>query len=203
MKLTTGERNSALNIWNKVMTKLHEGLPAKPFFEKAPANIVKVSVCMDSGLRPNKFCSKDPRGSRVRTEIFIKGTEPGAGDVCKVHYVARITTLQVDAHGRPLLANEFCPPDTVANRVCIRRPVEYKPRFPGDKYPSDTKYEAAEGEFCTLHGPGTALPTAPATTDSGIAVPEVTPTPVPEVTKNGKGHSQGIIEVTPTPVPTP
>ena len=195
VKLTTGERNSALKIWNKVMTKLHEGLPAKPFFEKAPGGIVKASVCMDSGLRPNKYCSKDPRGSRVRDEIFIKGTAPGSGDVCKVHYVARITTLQVDAHGRPLLANEFCPPDTVANRVCIRRPVKYKPRFPGDKYPLDTKYEAAEGEYCTRHGPGTALPTAPATTGSGIALPEVTPTPVPSGT--------ALPEVTPTPVPTP
>ena len=182
VKLTTGERNSALNIWNLVMTKIHEGLPSKPFFEKAPGNVIKVNVCMDSGLLPNQYCAGDPRGSRVHSEMFIKGTEPKGADICAVHYLARITTLEKDAQGRPLLANEFCPPDTVAQRVCIRRPVEYKPRFPGDKYPQDVKYEAAEGEYCTLHGPGTALPTPSVTDgaiilDPGIIVPEVSPSP--------------------------
>ncbi len=182
VKLTTGERNSALNIWNLVMTQIHEGLPSKPFFEKAPDNVIRVDVCMDSGLRPNEYCAADPRGSRVHSEMFIRGTEPKATEICAVHYLARVTTLEIDAQGRPLLANEFCPPDTVAEIVRIRRPVEYKPLFPEDKYPLDVKYEAAEGEYCTLHGPGSALPASSVTDgaiilDPGMIVPEVSPSP--------------------------
>jgi penicillin-binding protein 1A len=182
VKLTTEERNMALNIWSKVMLQVHDGLPSKPFFEKMPDNITKIAICLDSGLPPNEFCAKDPRGTRVRTELFIKGTEPKGVEVCNVHYLAHITKLEVDAQGRPLFANEFCPPDTVEDRVCIRRPVEYKPLFPEDKYPEDTKYEAAEGEYCTLHGPGTGVP-APSVTDGAIIldpnapVPETSPAP--------------------------
>ncbi len=157
-----GADSSAKQIWNKVMVAIHDQLPAKPFFEEMPANVIKATVCMDSGKRPTDACSKDPRGSRVREELFIKGTEPKEEDVCTVHYVARVDKTQLDAMKRPLLATEYCPPEVVEERVFIRRPVEYKPVFPTDKYPPDTIYEVAEGEYCTVHGPNSNLPATPA-----------------------------------------
>ncbi len=55
-------------IWNKVMAKFHEGLPAK-WYERPP-NIITRTVCWPSGLLPTEWCQ------RQRAEIFIAGTEP-------------------------------------------------------------------------------------------------------------------------------
>ena len=147
----------ALKIWNAVMTKAHEGLDAKPFFEAEPPNIVKRKICLDSGKIATDLCSADPRGSRVREEYFIEGTEPSYSDTCTVHISARVDTSMKDVYGRYLLANEYCPPDVVKEISAIRRPVEWTPVFPNDKPPADIIYEIAEGEYCTKHGPTKAL----------------------------------------------
>ncbi len=158
VKLASEEYNNAKKLWNKVMTQIHQDLPAKPFFETTPANLVQVPICLDSGKRPSALCAADPRGSRVREEWFIKGTEPAPEEVCDVHYMITVDTTQTDAQGRNLQATEFCPPEVVMDVVRIRRPVPYLPRYPGDPYPADVKYEAAEGEFCMVHGPHTLVP---------------------------------------------
>ncbi len=182
----TGADDAAKGIWNKVMVAIHDQLPAKPFFDEMPANVIKATVCMDSGMRPTDACSKDPRGSRVREELFIKGTEPKEEEICAVHYVARVDRTQLDGLGRPVLATEFCPPEMVEDRVFIRRPVEYKPVFPEDAYPLDAIYEAAEGEYCTYHGPvvtppagGESLPPDGGTLPVDPGLPPVEP-PVTE-----------------------
>ena len=128
------------------MNEIHKDLPAKNFFDETPANLVKVAVCRDSGKRPGTLCASDPRGSRVYEEWFVKGTEPPEDSTCDVHYMVRVDTTQVDAQGRNLLATEFCPADVAMDVVRIRRPVEYKPLFPEDAYPADTKFEVPEGE---------------------------------------------------------
>lgn len=183
VKLAKDEQNSALNIWNKVMNEIHKDLPAKGFFDQQPANLVKVAVCRDSGKRPSVLCTADPRGTRVYEEWFIKGTEPATEDVCTVHIMAKLDTSQTDAQGRNLLATEFCPADVVKELVRIRRPVPYKPLFPEDPYPPDTKYEVPEGEYCTAHGAAATPPVsaAPPSTGAGTASPE--PTPVPSDTQ--------------------
>ncbi len=156
--LGTGEYYTALTIWNAVMNKIHEGMPATPFFENTPSNIVKRTICIDSGKIATDLCKNDPRGSRVREEYFIEGTEPSYSDTCKVHVSALICSAAKDAQGRYLLANEYCPASVKKTWVGIRRPVEYKPKFPGDSYPLDYKYEIAEGEYCTIHSPGALIP---------------------------------------------
>lgn len=182
IKMASDEYNNAKLLWSKVMNQIHQDLPTKPFFETTPENLVKATICVDSGKSPSSLCSADPRGSRVREEWFIKGTEPGPEDVCDVHYMITIDTTQLDAQGRNLPANEYCPPEVVMDVVRIRRPVAYTPLHPGDQYPSDTKYEAAEGEFCMVHGPHTQVPVVPDPllpldpNNPGLPVLPVTPT---------------------------
>ncbi len=151
VSLERTEYNNAKKIWNAVMTKIHEGLEPVQFFDKTPPNIVTRNICMDSGKIATELCKKDPRGSRVVTEYFIEGTEPSYSDTCTVHVTARVCTESTDAWGRPLLATEHCPEGTVKEIVGIKRPVQYTPKFPDDKYPEDYKYEIAEGEYCTVH----------------------------------------------------
>lgn len=159
VELTSEERSgAALDIWNAVMNKIHEGLPAIPFFEATPPGIVKRTICLDSGKIATDLCKADPRGGRVREEYFIDGTEPAYSDTCNVHVSAQVCTAHADALGRNMLASEYCPAETVVEKVFIKRPVEYKPKNPEDKYPKDHSYELPEGEYCPVHGPGTLIP---------------------------------------------
>ncbi len=151
VSLSRPEYSNALKIWHAVMSKIHEGLEPKPFFESIPPYIIKRNICLDSGKLASSLCEQDPRGSRVSEEYFIDGTEPDYGNVCDVHYKADTCTACKDEFGRNVLANEYCPDDTVVERVLIRRPIEYKPEFPNDPYPSDWSYELYEGEYCTVH----------------------------------------------------
>ena len=51
---------------------------------KKPADIVKAKVCKESGkLAIKEVCDHDPRGSRVITEYFEKGTVPT--QTCDIH----------------------------------------------------------------------------------------------------------------------
>lgn len=158
VEIQRDEKDNALLIWNTVMNEIHKGLPAVPFFDATPPNIVKRSICVDSGKIATDLCKRDPRGGRVREEFFIEGTEPSFSDLCKVHVEYKACTASKDTLGRVLLASEFCPLGTTVNKVAIKRPVEYKPAFPGDAYPRDSIYEIPEGEYCVVHGPGTLIP---------------------------------------------
>ncbi len=55
-------------IWYDVMEMAHKNLPVRPF--QQPPGLVRVEVCVDSGLLPTEWCS------RRASELFIAGTEP-------------------------------------------------------------------------------------------------------------------------------
>jgi membrane carboxypeptidase/penicillin-binding protein PbpC len=59
-------------IWNDFMELAHRGTPARAF--ERPEGIVEKEICDASGLLPTELCP------RVRTEIFIQGTQPRAQD---------------------------------------------------------------------------------------------------------------------------
>lgn len=157
-KLSKPEYNQALSLWNKVMNRIHANLEVKNF-DPAPADIVKKSVCMDSGKVPGPYCNEDPRGNRVVTEYFAKGTEPRSGDICDVHIKAKVDITSKDIYGRPLLATEYCPPEVVKEKVFIQRPVPFLPKDPSDvsllKQIKDWMYELPQGEYCTIHSAAT------------------------------------------------
>jgi penicillin-binding protein 1A len=119
-----------------------------------PEGIVTAQVCLDSGMAPSDLCSQDPRGSRVTTELFIKGTEPV--QICDVHVAANIDT------STGLLATEFCPIDLVRNKIFITRTTTPRVTLRDAAYVLPTAY-------CTAHTHAiTPTPT-----------PEITPTPTP------------------------
>lgn len=56
---------------------------------KKPADIVKAKVCKESGkLAIKGVCDHDPRGSRVITEYFEKGTVPT--QTCDIHVAVEV-----------------------------------------------------------------------------------------------------------------
>lgn len=62
------------DIWRKIMSRVHEGLPDIGFTE--PDGIVQAQVCRKSGKLPTSGCYADYRGSSVITEYFAEGTVP-------------------------------------------------------------------------------------------------------------------------------
>lgn len=156
--LKNSEYNQALLMWNKVMNRVHAKLEVKDF-DPAPDNVVKKSVCIYSGKTPGPYCKDDPRGDAIRTEYFMKGTEPTSSDICNVHVKVKVDITSKDIYGRSLLANPFCPPESVQEKVLLKRPVPFLPRNPADtsiaKQIKDWMLSLPEGEYCTKHSAAT------------------------------------------------
>ena len=74
-KLPDYARSFHKNLWKKVMTRIHEGLPTKEF--EKPASVEKLSVCEETGLLPRAGCP-------VITEYFDVGTMPT--EYCDQHF---------------------------------------------------------------------------------------------------------------------
>lgn len=66
--------SGAAPIWNAVMRKVTEGIPAT-WYERPPGITDRV-VCVPSGLLPSEACPENQR----RSEIFVAGTEPTSED---------------------------------------------------------------------------------------------------------------------------
>ena len=68
-------------LWQKVMSRIHEGLEDKNFFNSG--ELVQVTVCQDSGMLATTACEADPRGSRVTTEYCAADNAPT--EYCTMH----------------------------------------------------------------------------------------------------------------------
>ncbi|MDO4650355.1 MAG: PBP1A family penicillin-binding protein, partial [Eubacteriales bacterium] len=66
-KIPEDQRDYHKVLWQKIMTRLHTGLPAIDF--KKPGTVTETYVCRDSGLLPSNGCSSI-------LEVFETGTEP-------------------------------------------------------------------------------------------------------------------------------
>ena len=111
--LDQGSRIAA-QFWRTVMADIH--VDAAPKLFDIPTTLVSTSVDIISGKLPSELSALDPRGT-VRTEIFLRGTEPTETD--DVHVMADICTES----GK--LATEFCPTTLVVSKLFVKRPVPY------------------------------------------------------------------------------
>ncbi len=136
-------------LWGNVMSELHVDLEDREF--PMPEGIVRVSICTESGLRPVEgLCDNDPRGSTIRSEYFVQGTQPK--DSCDVHISATVCETS------GFFPTEFCPEEVLVDKVFIARrepliPENWDPEDP----PRIKDYEfeipaSMEGEFCPIHG---------------------------------------------------
>lgn len=82
-KTIIGATNSCVEIWDDVMSELHEKFildarsGGEPLLEfEMYGDIVEVEYCADSGMLMSEACRHDARGSRAEKGYFAKGTEP-------------------------------------------------------------------------------------------------------------------------------
>ncbi len=134
------DQSAHLKVWQYIMEKIHEGLPVKDF-EKPANGLVTATICSESGkLAVSGVCDSDPRGSRVRTENFVEGTEPT--EYCDVHKAAKFCSVS------GMSAGPNCP--SVYTQIGIQRPEPYE----GSEYIDDQKYEIRSGGKCNIHSSG-------------------------------------------------
>lgn len=126
-------------LWKSVMQEIHKNLPTKDF--ERPEGLVSVEICTKSGKRPSELCALDPRGATIRTELFIKGTEPPVDSICDIHVIKDVCKESNK------LASEFCPIESIESKVFTQR---YEPLDPTQKLPADYIYEAPT-EVCDIH----------------------------------------------------
>lgn len=142
-----GATSNANTIWKNVMAGIHKNLKSAKF--EKPDGIVTATVCQDSGLLATDLCKNDQRGSRVYSEIFVKGTVPTK--TCTCHVEAEICKVSNK------VAGEFC--TEKEKKVFITRATDStawksaadaKYMLPEDK--CDKCVEDTSGPVITLNG---------------------------------------------------
>lgn len=86
-KSLTSTQNPSISIFGDVINRIYNEEEINRFSDES--DIIKLDICIDSGMKAGKGCAKDERGSRVVTSYFKPGQEPN--EVCKNH-----TFLYVD-----------------------------------------------------------------------------------------------------------
>ncbi len=144
----TQSSSSASKFWAHLMTKAHEGLESKTSFDR-PDGIINVNICNQSGKLPTELCTLDPRGSTVRSEIFVKGTEPK--EHCDAHVEADIDIT----NGK--LANEYCPEENIETKIFVQTMPPYIPADNAGLIPIDFHFRLPLG-YCEEHDEFTVVP---------------------------------------------
>lgn len=129
LRLSEGSGSTA-RFWGEIMKVVHEELPPAKFEEVE--GVVKVPVCTQSGKLPTELCRLDQRGSQIREEYFVIGSEPT--EHCDTHVKAEICT-----ESNLLKSPYCCPLDVVQEKVFITRKIPYDPiNYP---YIKNSNYE--------------------------------------------------------------
>lgn len=129
--LHDSSKNKSVQIWDEVMTLLHEkyisGNEEIKSFDISE-NITEKEYCVDSGKLTSNNCQHDPRGVRTEKGYFKKGTEPNEN--CNIHILVNYDT----ANGG--VAFSECEPSAVEKVSLIYAPRE----FPMQIYVTDAQY---------------------------------------------------------------
>lgn len=129
------EKYRYLEVWNDVMLDLHRNyyIPGGGYrtFRTDP-NVIKVTVCRDSGLLMTTDCYLDPRNNRAEVAYFVRGTEPK--QYCTCH-----TSVEYDAlNGGVVCEGCECEEITRVGLLRVNR------RFPMQIYVTDAQYTCRE-----------------------------------------------------------
>ncbi|MFV0517043.1 MAG: transglycosylase domain-containing protein, partial [Aminipila sp.] len=125
---------SAARLWSNIMGKVCAKLPTGTY-NPAPSNIISVTVDTKSGKLPSSLSSQDPRGT-VRSEYFIKGTQPTSTD--DIH--SYVTVCAESGY----LATPLC--SSTKSVLGVKRPYRVNPAV------GDISYEVPH-YYCNLHNP--------------------------------------------------
>ena len=133
--------NTHKKILAKVMNEIIKTKQEQTTDFKKPADIVKAKVCKESGkLAIKGVCDHDPRGSRVITEYFEKGTVPT--QTCDIHVAVEVCKTS------DKLATKNCPANKKQRKIYIVRKKGSHGKTADTPYMLPKKYQSV---FCKKH----------------------------------------------------
>ncbi|MCI9156909.1 MAG: transglycosylase [Lawsonibacter sp.] len=154
--ITGAPFNVSLDLWEKVMVPLHEGLADADY--PKPAEMRSIIYCKDSGLIATEYCAMDPRGDRRASDTIFPEDYP-TDKRCTFHTEASVVTICVDSPvtkedgaqtGLYHLAGEFCPEESKRD-ICL---PDYERERVGNATAGDEAWRyasAASHGGCTVH----------------------------------------------------
>ncbi len=127
--------NPCVDLWEVVMKQAHkkylyaaaDGTAELKTFSESE-NLITCDYCKDSGKLVSAACAKDPRGNRVETGYFIKGTEPT--ETCDTHVLVDYDSVTGG------VACEWCPDANIVKTALIKVDRVY----PVQVYITDAQY---------------------------------------------------------------
>ena len=133
--------NTHKKIWAKVMNEIIKTKQEQTTDFKKPADIVKAKVCKESGkLAIKGVCDHDPRGNRVITEYFEKGTVPT--QTCDIHVAVEVCKTS------DKLATKNCPANKKQRKIYIVRKKGSHGKTADTPYLLPKKYQSV---LCKKH----------------------------------------------------
>lgn len=115
-RLDSSLQSTSVILWQKVMNKLHQGLPDQSFPTPSNTQPIQVSLCKDSGLLLTDACRADMRGSRAATYWMLPEDVPTKSCDRHVSITVCKASPYLDENGEPTnryyLAGMNCPEDT-------------------------------------------------------------------------------------------
>ncbi len=122
------DNNPACTVFDGIMKKVYASLPSYERKFKTSKNVVPCAYCVDSGHLAAKACHSDPRGNRIETGYFKKGTEPKGQ--CDTHFLVEYDKL---THA---VACEKCPKENIIKTALLK----VARSFPCDIKITDAQY---------------------------------------------------------------
>lgn len=129
---------AAARLWSNIMGKVCKDIPTGSYKSK-PSNVISVTIDTISGKLPSSLSSLDPRNiqkNTIRSEYFIKGTEPKTTD--NVH--TYVTVCSETGY----LATPSCP--STRKVLGVKRPYTVSSSV------ADIGYEVPHS-YCPIHNP--------------------------------------------------
>lgn len=122
------DKNPACTVFDGIMGKIYDSLPAYTKKFSTSNGVVDCSFCVDSGELAAKACHSDPRGNRIETGYFKRGTEPT--EQCDTHV---LVSYDKKTHA---VACEKCPSENIV-KVALLKVVR---SFPCEVKITDSQY---------------------------------------------------------------
>lgn len=117
LKNNTQGGHYAAPLWKAIMEPIHQDLENKPFYDKTPEGVVRVTVCSVSGKLPNgTLCENDASGRKLVTEWFPVEAVPK--EKCDVHQQVEICQYS----GK--IASPYCPREHVVKKSVVVLPKD-------------------------------------------------------------------------------
>ena len=140
---STSGGSGAAPLWQKYMSEILKDKKDKPILEgdMSDYDVVEVTVCSVSGMKPTGACYADTGGHRPVKELFAAGTEPT--EECTMHSYRTVCSVS------GMRARSYCPSTTSGGVVDITG-TEYE-KLSTSQLHSCFSNLASGGSYCNIH----------------------------------------------------